>query len=238
MLLAALFLWAALLAPARPARAAATPAEAKERARSVLEDPEFQGSLPEQARTEGEEDDEPVEPSSRAVSGRERSDREEPEAPAGGASSLASLMVYLLVGAAVILLVVWILMESADRRAKEEPGPKKTDGGGEGEPALDGRDFALDDATRLAAQGLYAEAMHVLLLVAIHQVAERSRANLPASRTSRELVRLLPLGADSRESFGEMVRAVELTLFGGAPAGAQDYQRSLERFRHVTGRPA
>ena len=236
-MLAALFLWAALLAPARPARAAATPAEAKERARSVLEDPEFQGTLPEQARAEGEEEDAPVEPS-RPVSGRERSDREEPEAAAGGASSLASLMVYLFVGAAVILLVVWILMESADRRAKEEPGEKKTDGGGEGEPALDGRDFDLDDATRLAAQGLYAEAMHVLLLIAIHQVAERSRANLPASRTSRELVRLLPLGADSREAFGEMVRAVELTLFGGAPADAQDYQRSLERFRHVTGRPA
>lgn len=235
MLVAALWLGAALLAPARPARAAATPAEAQERARAVLEDPELQGSLPEQAKTE-EEEQEPDDPSSREVSRRDRPAPEEDEEPAAGTASLASMTVYLLVGIAVILLVVWILMEGADRRAKEEPG--KTAGGGEGEPALEGRDFALDDATRLASQGLYAEAMHVLLLVAIHQVAERSRATLPASRTSRELVRLLPLGADSREAFGEMVRAVELTLFGGAPAGSHDYQRSLEHFRHVTGRPA
>lgn len=235
MLLVALSLGAALLAPARPAGAAATPTEAKERARSVLQDPGFQGSLPEQARSEDEEDA-PVE-SSQPVSRRDRPEREETEDAARGTASLASMTVYLLVGIAVILLVVWLLMEGADRRAKEEPGAK-TDGGGEGEPALKGRDFALDDATRLAAQGLYAEAMHVLLLVAIHQVAERSRASLPPSRTSRELVRLLPLGAESRESFGEMVRAVELTLFGGAPAGVQDYQRSLEHFRHITGRPA
>lgn len=236
MLLVALFLWAALGGPARPAQAAATPAEAKERARSVLQDPGFQGSLPEQARSEGEEDDEPVESSSRP-SRRDWTEREEPEAAAPGTASLASMTVYLLVGIAVILLVVWLLMEGADRRAKEEPG-SKSDGGREGEPAPEGRDFALDDATRLAAQGLYAEAMHVLLLVAIHQVAERSRASLPPSRTSRELVRLLPLGTESREAFGEMVRAVERTLFGGAPAGAQDYQRSLECFRHITGRPA
>ncbi|HKV12164.1 MAG TPA: DUF4129 domain-containing protein [Thermoanaerobaculia bacterium] len=235
VLVAALWLGAALLAPARPVQAAATPADAKERARSVLQDPEFQGSLPEQAKSQDEEDA-PVEPSSEAASRRDRPEPEEDEEPAAGTASLASMTVYLLVGIAVILLVVWILMEGADRRAKVEPA--KADGGGGDEPALEGRDFALDDATRLASQGLYAEAMHVLLLIAIHQVAERSRATLPASRTSRELVRLLPLGADSREAFGEMVRAVELTLFGGAPAGAQDYQRSLECFRHVTGRPA
>lgn len=233
----ALLLGAALLAPARPARAAATPADARERARSVLQDPEFQGSLPEQARSEDEEDEEMAE-SDRPVSRRARPEKEEEdEAAVRGTASMAAMTVYLLVGIAVVLLVVWLLMEGADRKAKEEPGAKP-DGGGEGEPEAEGRDFVLDDATRLASQGLYAEAMHVLLLVAIHQVAERSRASLPPSRTSRELVRLLPLGAESRDSFGEMVRAVERTLFGGEAAGAQDYQRSLEHFRHVTGRPA
>lgn len=197
----------------------------------MLEDPELQGSLPEQIGGGGSASEE----TSGQPPSRERSEREEPP-PARVSSSLASLLVYLMVGAAVILLVVWILTESAERRKKDEPGARPAGGGGEPEP--DGKDLVLDDATRLASEGRYAEAMHVLLLVAIHQVAERSRATLPPSRTSRELVRLLPLGADSREAFGEMVRAVELTLFGGAPAGAQDYQRSLERFRLVTGRAA
>jgi hypothetical protein len=216
-------------APARPALAAASPAEARERARLILEDPELQGSLPEQLRGGTEK---PEEISQEPLSGRDRSERDEPP-PVQASSSLASLFVYLLVGAAVILLVVWILTESAERRKKEEAGVPRA--GGEGEAELEGRDLALDDATRLAGEARYGEAMHVLLLVAIHQVAERSRATLPPSRTSRELVRLLPLGADSREAFGEMVRGVELTLFGGVPAEAEDYRRSVESFRLVTG---
>lgn len=218
----------------RPALAAASPAEAREKARLVLEDPELQGSLPEQLRGRSER---PEEISQEPLSGRDRSEREEEPPPVRAASSLASLFVYLLVGAALILLVVWILTESAERRKKEEAGDAPA--GGEGETELEGKDLILDDATRLAGEARYGEAMHVLLLVAIHQVAERSRSTLPPSRTSRELVRLLPLGADSREAFGEMVRGVELTLFGGAPAQAEDYRRSLESFRLVTGgRPA
>lgn len=230
----ALLLGAALGgAPPRPALAAASAAEAREKARLVLKDPELQGSLPERVGGDGEET---AEEASRQPLSRDRSERKETP-PVRASSSLASLLVYLLVGAAVILLVVWILTESAERRKKAEAGDAAA--GGEGEAELEGKDLILDDATRLAGEGRYGEAMHVLLLVAIHQVAERSRSTLPPSRTSRELVRLLPLGADSREAFGEMVRGVELTLFGGAPAQAEDYRRSLESFRLVTGgRPA
>jgi len=61
---------------------------------------------------------------------------------------------------------------------------------------------------------------------------------VPPSRTSRELARLLPLGSESRPAFNELVRSVELYLFGGVAAGAQDYESSLARFRALVRRPA
>jgi Domain of unknown function (DUF4129) len=80
--------------------------------------------------------------------------------------------------------------------------------------------------------------VHALLLAAIRHFAERSRVPVQPSRTSRELVRLLPLGPDAREAFSDLVRMVELSLFGGAPVSAEDYQSSLTRFRALTRRPA
>ena len=58
--------------------------------------------------------------------------------------------------------------------------------------------WSIDDAARLAAEGRYAEAVHALLLAAIRHFAERSRMAIQPSRTSRELVRLLPLGPEAR----------------------------------------
>ena len=80
--------------------------------------------------------------------------------------------------------------------------------------------------------------MHALLIAAIRHFAERSRTSVQPSRTSRELVKLLPLGPDARSAFADLVRTVELSLFGGAPVGAEDYERNLERFRALTRRPA
>jgi hypothetical protein len=96
----------------------------------------------------------------------------------------------------------------------------------------------FDDASRLAGQGRYAEAVHALLLAAIRHFAARAKTPLQASRTSRELVRLLPLAPDAREAFAELVRTVELSLFGGGEVAAEDYERSRARFQALTGRAA
>jgi hypothetical protein len=103
---------------------------------------------------------------------------------------------------------------------------------------LEEKALVFDDAARLAGQGRYAEAVHALLLAAIRHFAERSRTAIQPSRTSRELVRLLPLGPEAREAFAELVRTVELSLFGGAEVGAEDYERNLARFQELTRRIA
>lgn len=90
---------------------------------------------------------------------------------------------------------------------------------------------ALGDAERLAAAGRWSDAVHALLLLAIRQLCERFSIPHASSRTSRELCRAFPLQGEAREAFASLVRTVEVSLFGGAPLGPDDYRASLERFR-------
>ena len=153
----------------------------------------------------------------------------------GAAFSLARVILYVLLAVAILLVVLWFAQTAARRRRgrpEDESQPVSEEESRRKAPA----DALLADASRLAAQGLYGEAIHVLLLVAMRQLAERSRVTLQESRTSREVARLLPLGPEARPAFAELVRSVELSLFGGLPAGPEDYERSLARFRQLTGR--
>jgi hypothetical protein len=45
----------------------------------------------------------------------------------------------------------------------------------------------------------------------------------------------VPLSAEARQAFAGLVRAVELSLFGGAAVGPEEYQENRERFRIVSG---
>ncbi|HEX4964919.1 MAG TPA: DUF4129 domain-containing protein [Thermoanaerobaculia bacterium] len=154
----------------------------------------------------------------------------------GAGARLAQIVFIVLLVAALILFLGWLIQGLVARRRFSSPEGGTTEeaaeaAGPQAEPEL-------EDATRLAAEGRYGEAIHALLLAAIHHFASRARTVVQPSRTSRELVRLLPLGGDSRASFNELVRAVERTLFGGEEAGREDYERSLERFRSLVRRPA
>lgn len=153
----------------------------------------------------------------------------------GAGAFLARTVFLVLLVVAVVLLAVWLMGKIPWRRSEEETG---ADGRGEEPAATPDREPAFEDAARLAAEGRYAEAIHALLLAAIRHFAERSRTAVQPSRTSRELIRLLPLGAETREAFSELVRDVELSLFGGAPVSMEDYERSLSRFRVLTRRLA
>lgn len=159
-------------------------------------------------------------------------------APVIGAGAALTRIVFMVLAVAVIALVLaWGVQALLQRVAKERQSAE-TGTEAEGDEAGPERELDVGDATRLAAEGRYGEAIHALLLAAIQHFAARARMQVQPSRTSRELVRLLPLTGDSRAKFNELVIAVERTLFGGEPAGADDFQRSLERFRAIVRRPA
>ena len=207
----------------------------REKARAALASGKYQRVLPQH-----EAEDDPQ----KRYEGRSR--RAPEDAPAGGpdvsipslgaGAFLGKVIFVVLIVVAVLLIVGWIAREAVERRRRSSVAARpETAAGAAAAPQLA---LSFDDASRLAAEGRYAEAVHALLLAAIRHFAERSRTAVQPSRTSRELVRTLPLGPEAREAFGELVRTVELSLFGGAPVGAEDYERNLARFQALTRRAA
>ncbi len=219
-------------APAGGQSAPAGPGGVPERARAILADPRYQTRLPKHEAPQDLDDE-----------GRPRAPSRDLDLPAAAApviSAGAELMriVFLVLLVAVVALVLaWVVRTVMERMGRARAGGEGEAPGTGGEIGPE-REPDLEDATRLAAEGRYGEAIHALLLAAIHHFAARAHMTVQPSRTSRELARLLPLRSESRAAFDELVRAVERTLFGGEAAGPEDYQRSLERFRALVRRPA
>jgi len=71
----------------------------------------------------------------------------------------------------------------------------------------------LEDADRLAAQGLFAEATHLLLKRSVNHIAEARPDWLGPSITSREIAALPMLPERARSAFGAIATRVERSLF-------------------------
>jgi uncharacterized protein DUF4129 len=202
--------------------------EIQTRARAVLADPRYQRELLAHSPS--------VDPGYQGPSIRLPSSGASAAVPVLGAGAfLARVVFVVLIVVAVLLVLFWLSRELIGRIRQTRT---ETDGTEEPAAVAPEREPAFEDAARLAAEGRYAEAIHALLLAAIRHFAARSRVAVQPSRTSRELVRLLPLGPEPREAFTDLVRTVELSLFGGVAVGREEYERSLSRFRALTRRPA
>ena len=84
----------------------------------------------------------------------------------------------------------------------------------------------LDDADRLAGEGRYGEAIHLLLFRSIDELAGRRPGAVKPALTSRDIARLETLPAGAREAFARLALAVETSFFGGRPAGADAFGRA------------
>jgi len=81
----------------------------------------------------------------------------------------------------------------------------------------------LADADRLAAEGRFAEAAHLLLLRSIEDLDSRRPRTVRRALTSREIASLDALPESARPAFGSIARVVERSLFGGAAVDAGDF---------------
>lgn len=229
----------ALLAAPGTARAAAPAArgDAGARARTIVADPRYQKRLP---GGDGEKDGEPGRPPSRRSGDVAPTDSEPglrlPAAPES-LGPIIELFVYLLLAFGVVFLG-YLLVQRFRRGWGGWAGPAPATDEPPAAPKPDRPARAAaprDDAERLAAEGRWAEALHALLLQAIRLLAARLPAPPPPSSTSREVLRLVPLSGEARQAFAGLVQAVELSLFGGAPVGPEEYAENRERYRAVAG---
>ena len=82
----------------------------------------------------------------------------------------------------------------------------------------------LDDADRLAAEGRYDEATHLLLKRSVGQIAAVRPDLVEPATTARELAAIGALPDAARAAFGTIAARVERSLFALKPLGAEDWQ--------------
>jgi hypothetical protein len=145
-----------------------------------------------------------------------------------GSAVFAEVLLWVVVGAAVVVLLAAILRGAGV--AAPEPGnaPKKKVVAGSAEtPATDAE--VLPDHARLAAVGEFAAALRALLLRAFH-VAHGGAANVPLHTTARELLRRVRAERAAVEPLAGLVATVERVHFGGRPADRALYDASCAQF--------
>ena len=91
----------------------------------------------------------------------------------------------------------------------------------------------LAAADRLAAEGRYGEAAHLILLRSVEDIQSRRPRALRVSLTTREIASLEALPGEARPAFQRIGQVVERSLFGGAQVGPEafaDCRRAYEDF--------
>ncbi|MGH7024830.1 MAG: DUF4129 domain-containing protein, partial [Caulobacteraceae bacterium] len=73
----------------------------------------------------------------------------------------------------------------------------------------------LADADRLAAEGRYDEAAHLLLLRGIDDIEEKRPRLVKPALTARDIAALEAVPGPARGAFSKIAAAVERSLFGG-----------------------
>lgn len=133
-----------------------------------------------------------------------------------------SLIERLLLVAAALALVwlVWVLVwplwkARKARRAASAPNAP---------PAHAEAIALLEDADRLAAQGLFAEAAHLLLRRSVGQIASARPDWLSPASTAREIGALNGLPDGARTAFATIAGLVERARYALRPLDAEDWQ--------------
>ena len=130
------------------------------------------------------------------------------------------VMTWLVVaiGVAILAFLVWRLLAPLRlrRRDEQQAAPEWTPDAGE---AL----ALLDDADRLAAEGRYDEATHLLLKRSVGQIAAARPDWLEPSSTAREIAELPALPQAARGAFATIAERVERSLFALRSLSADDW---------------
>lgn len=117
--------------------------------------------------------------------------------------------------AAIVLAILWFIAREVIRIRLPEKTDKlviKDDGW---RPAPAAALALLSDADALAAEGRFAEAVHLLLLRSINDIDGRLPNTVRPALTARDISGLSRLPAAARPAFDLIARVVENSLFGG-----------------------
>lgn len=170
-----------------------------------------------------------ADPRGKRVSRQREDDGSNTSSLAGG-SVVGQGLLWIVMAVCLALLLVWLVSSlggwqknerAPDEKAADEPTPF--------DAAVVER--PLGDAEALARAGRYGEAIHALLLRTLEELTRRLDRPLPRSFTSREILGRVALPPEARDALAHLVTAVEVTHFGGAEPGPDDYAMCVDRFQ-------
>jgi hypothetical protein len=137
----------------------------------------------------------------------------------------------LALGAALLLFFLGreLIYSRLPRRKPKAPAGEDSDW----RPSEQAARTLLEDADRLAAQGRFEEAVHLLLFRSIEDIAARRPRLVRPALTSRDLAGAEGLPGEARRAFSAIAAAVERSFFGGRSvdaAGFAECRRAYEAF--------
>ncbi|WP_447932776.1 DUF4129 domain-containing protein [Sphingopyxis fribergensis] len=92
----------------------------------------------------------------------------------------------------------------------------------------------LAEADALAAEGRFAEAVHLLLYRSVEDIEGRRPGLVKPAMTSRDLAEARDLPAVAQGAFSRIARAVEISLFGGRSIDAGAWEQCRSAYAELT----
>lgn len=136
-------------------------------------------------------------------------------------------LAWIGLAALVLLVLYFILREVVGLRwpARKRPArPRPMTLEDDWRPTAARARTLLEDADRLAAQGLFAEAVHLLLFRSIEDIDKRWPRLVQPALTSRDIAQHPTLPLAARQTFAAIARTVERSFFGGEAIGAAEFE--------------
>ncbi|HMO75155.1 MAG TPA: DUF4129 domain-containing protein [Sphingopyxis sp.] len=141
-----------------------------------------------------------------------------------------------IAAAALILLLLYLLVPSfaqwVDNLRSRRKSTEEEEAVGEAEAGA--ARALLSEADALAADGRFAEAVHLLLHRSVEDIDGRRPGLVRPAMTSRELAAAEGLPAVARDAFSRIARAVEISLFGGRAIDAGAWRLCRDAYAEMT----
>lgn len=136
------------------------------------------------------------------------------------------VLLVMIVGVAALGWLAWHLLLPAWRRWRARPAAVDADW----TPAPAAALALLEDADRLAAEGRFADAVHLLLRRSVAEIATARPTLLAPSSTAREIAALPALPAAMRHAFATIADEVERARYALRLPGAAEWHRAREAY--------
>ncbi len=157
---------------------------------------------------------------------------------AGFFEAIGSVLGYLLAAIVIAAILAGLYMVFGEsltlrRRQKEKTAAPDVSIMPDLRPEQARARALLEDADALAAQGRFAEAVHLLLFRSIDDIQEKKTGLIGRSLTAREIGALDDIPNWIRDALAPIIRIVERSFFGGqevTETGWQDARQSYQSF--------